>query len=264
VLGLTPQLARGLLEAGARDWPAATRIDLFGAAPGAALIRDLQRDLTANLSLLYGATETGSVARAGPAALLADPDDAGPILPNAELVVVDAAGAPLPAGETGLLRMRTRGMATRYMDDASATARCFVQGWFQPGDRGRLLPGGRLRIEGRGDDMMILGTLNIFPAEIERAAEGFPGVAECAAFARHSAVQGDIPMLAVVARDGFDAAALLAHCRERLGQRAPRKVVVVPALPRNAAGKVLRRDLALGVARDPPGRAEAPLNGGVA
>ena len=109
-------------------------------------------------------------------------------------------GAPLPAGETGLLRMRTPGMATRYLDDGEATARCFVDGWFQPGDMGRLLPDGTLRVEGRGDDMMILGTLNIFPAEIERAAEGFPGVADCAAFALRSAVHGDIPMLAVVAR----------------------------------------------------------------
>ena len=109
---------------------------------------------------------------------------------------------------------------------------------------GCLLPDGTLRIAGRGDDMMILGTLNIFPAEIERAAEGFRGVVECAAFPLRSAVHGDIPMLAAVTRDGFDAAALLAECRAKLGLRAPRKVVVVAALPRNAAGKVLRRELA--------------------
>ena len=59
---------------------------------------------------------------------------------------------------------------------------------------GCLLPDGTLRIAGRGDDMMILGTLNIFPAEIERAAEGFRGVVECAAFPLRSAVHGDIPM----------------------------------------------------------------------
>jgi len=244
VLGLTPQLATGLLNGAGQDWPAATRIDLYGAAPGAALVRRLQAEVTRNLSVLYGATETGSVARAGPEALLRDPDSVGPILPNAALRVVDEAGRDLPVGETGLLRIRTIGMATQYLGDEAATSRCFVDGWFQPGDMGCLSPEGTLQVAGRGDDMMILGTLNIFPAEIERAAEGFPGVAECAAFAMRSARHGDIPMLAVVAREGFDAAALLAHCRAALGMRAPRKVVPVASLPRNAAGKVLRRELA--------------------
>jgi acyl-CoA synthetase (AMP-forming)/AMP-acid ligase II len=94
--------------------------------------------------------------------------------------------------------------------------------------------------------MMILGTINIFPLEIERVAAGFPGVAECAAFAQRSATLGDIPALAVVAAGGAtpDAAALLAHCRAQLGVRAPRRVIMLPALPRNAAGKVLRQDLA--------------------
>ncbi len=99
-------------------------------------------------------------------------------------------------------------------------------------------------LAGRSDEMMNLGSLKIFPAEIEVAAEGFPGVVEHAAFARHAPALGDIPMLAVVASAPFDAAALLAHCRARLGVRAPRKVVVVASLPRNARGKVIRRALA--------------------
>ena len=75
-------------------------------------------------------------------------------------------------------------------------------------------------------------------------AEGFPGLVDCAAFAWRSAALGDLPMLAVVSAAGFDAAALLAHCRARLGLRAPRRVLELPALPRNAQGKVLRRELA--------------------
>jgi long-chain acyl-CoA synthetase len=90
--------------------------------------------------------------------------------------------------------------------------------------------------------MMMLGTINIFPAEIERAAEGFPGLADCAAFALRSPTLGDIPALAAVetAPGALDTAALLAACRARLGLRAPRRVVVVPALPRTATGKVQR------------------------
>jgi acyl-CoA synthetase (AMP-forming)/AMP-acid ligase II len=91
--------------------------------------------------------------------------------------------------------------------------------------------------------MMVMNSINIFPAEIERAAAGFPGLRECAAFPVPMARYGQIPLLAVVADPGFDAEALLAHCRAQLGVRAPRKVVRVEQLPRNATGKVLRRTL---------------------
>ena len=247
MLGVSPHQAESLLAA-RKDgpWPAATSIDLAGAAPGDGLVQRLQAALTDRVFTLYGTSEVGSVARAGPAAHAAHPEGSGRVMPGAEVAVVDEAGAPLPPGEIGLLRIRTAGMADRYLGDEDATARCFRGGWFQPGDLGRLLPDGTLVVAGRSDDMMVLGSLNIFPAEIERAASGFPGLADCAAFARRSAAQGDIPMLAAVeaAPGSLDAAALLAHCRARLGLRAPRRVVVMAALPRNAAGKVLRHALA--------------------
>jgi acyl-CoA synthetase (AMP-forming)/AMP-acid ligase II len=243
MLGLAPHQAESLLASRREGtWPAGTSIDLAGAAPGDGLVQRLQAALTAQVFTLYGTSEVGSVARAGPADHAAHPGGAGRVLPTAEAMVVDGAGAPLPAGEAGLLRLRTTGMAQRYLGDDEATARCFVGGWFQPGDLGRLLPDGTLVVLGRADEMMLLGSLNIFPAEIEAVAAGFPGLADCAAFARRSATQGDIPMLAAVesAPGSLDAAALLAACRDRLGVRAPRRVVLVPALPRNAAGKVMR------------------------
>jgi acyl-CoA synthetase (AMP-forming)/AMP-acid ligase II len=137
-------------------------------------------------------------------------------------------------------------MARGYLDDPEASARAFRDGWFQPGDRGRLEPDGTLVFAGRDAEMMMLGTINIFPAEIEAAAQGFPGVADCAAFALRSPALGDIPALAVVevAPGAVDVPALAASCRARLGLRAPRRVVVVPALPRTATGKVQRDRLA--------------------
>jgi acyl-CoA synthetase (AMP-forming)/AMP-acid ligase II len=243
LLGISPYQAEALLAARREGpWPAATRIDLAGAAPGDGLVQRLQAALTEQVHTLYGTSEVGSVARAGPADHAAHPEGSGRVIPSVEVVVVDEAGTPLPAGETGLLRIRTPGMARGYLGDAEATARCFIDGWFQSGDRGRLMPDGTLVVAGRSDDMMVMGTINIFPAEIERAAAGFPGLADCAAFARRSPALGDIPMLAAteVAPGSLDAAALLAQCRARLGLRAPRGVVVVAALPRNAAGKVMR------------------------
>jgi acyl-coenzyme A synthetase/AMP-(fatty) acid ligase len=92
--------------------------------------------------------------------------------------------------------------------------------------------------------MMILASMNVFPAEIESVIESIPGVVECAAFAMKSTEFGDVPMVAVVAGGGLAAEAIRAHARETLGLRSPRKVFLVDALPRGREGKVRRSELA--------------------
>ncbi len=224
-------------------WPPGTRILTTGTRVPQAVRLQAQARLGCALHVIYGTTEVGLVSIAGPDDHGRHPDSAGQVLPGVEAEVTGEDGQPLPPGEEGLLRFRSAGAVRGYVDDPEADARFFDDGWFRPGDVGRVLPGGELLVAGRADDRMTLGIIKIFPAEIEAAAEGFPELRDCAAFAVPSGALGDIPVLAVVAGDGFDAAALLAHCRARLGLRAPRKVVVLAALPRNASGKVVRRDL---------------------
>lgn len=190
--------------------------------------------LTPDVCVLYGTSETGPVTIAQPAHHDEHPDTVGPPVPGVRDEVVDEDGRVLPRGGRGLVRVRSAAAATAYLDDPEATARAFRDGWFHPGDAGWMTPDGALVLAGRADDMMNLGTIKIFPAEIEAAAAGFPGLGECAAFALRSAEHGDIPLLAVVAREGMDTAALLAACRERLGLRAPRRIVTLDALPRIA------------------------------
>jgi acyl-CoA synthetase (AMP-forming)/AMP-acid ligase II len=93
--------------------------------------------------------------------------------------------------------------------------------------------------------MMILNSIKIFPAEIERVLEEQPGVKAAAAFAKPPRAHGDIPVAAVEAHPSAVIAGdeLMARVRERLGLRAPRKIIVVDALPRNAAGKILKSEL---------------------
>lgn len=234
-------------------WPARTALRVVGSVVSPALRDRLRAVLTPRLHVSYATTETGPICLARPEHRDGDPTGVGPPLPGVELLIVDEAGAPVPPGQPGRIRIRAPGMARGYLDDAEATARAFRDGWFQPGDYGRIDATGALIFVGRDAEMMILGTINVFPAEIERAAEGFPGLAACAAFALRSATLGDIPALAAVeaAPGALDRAALLAHCRARLGVRAPRRVMLVPALPRNAAGKVLR-DRLTEMAEEPP------------
>jgi acyl-CoA synthetase (AMP-forming)/AMP-acid ligase II len=160
--------------------------------------------------------------------------------------VVDEQGAPRPPDEIGQVRIRSGVMVNGYVGDPIATARHFRDGWFYPGDMGSFTRDGVLRYHGRKDDMMVLNGINIFPAEIERTLEEHPAVKHAAAFPLESPVYGDIPV-AVVELNGtmrVDESSLAAYAREQLGARAPRKVVIVDALPRNAAGKVVKRDLA--------------------
>lgn len=248
IVVLAPSRVEALLHEAPRmgGWPAGVALNLTGTAVPGALRQRIQAELTHDLHVLYGTTECGVCAIALPEDHARHPDGLGRPW-SASAIVVDDAGRRLPPGTPGFLRILSAGRAEGYLDDAETTAKAFLPGgWYHTGDIAALTPDGHVIFGGRGDDMMILGTINIFPAEIEGAAAGFPGLAECAAFSVHSAAHGDVPMLAVVegAPGALDAAALLAHCRARLGLRAPRKVVLVPALPRNGLGKVLRRELA--------------------
>lgn len=246
-VNLSPLKAEALLAEAARPgappWPAGTGITLAGGPVPAALRRRLAEALTPDVHVLYGTSECGPVCIAGPADHALDPATVGPPAAGVTVEAVDEDGRALPPGERGYLRIRSPAAATGYLDDAEATARAFRDGWFLPGDVGHVTPCGAVVLAGRADDMMNLGTMKIFPSEIEQAAAGFPGLRDCAAFALPARALGDIPVLAAEAADGFDAAALHVHLRGRLGLRAPRRVLPVATLPRNASGKVVRRDL---------------------
>jgi acyl-CoA synthetase (AMP-forming)/AMP-acid ligase II len=193
----------------------------------------------------YGAREASGIASTYPV----DPDPSletvGPPLPTAELEIVDGEGNAVPRGEIGEIRVRTTAMIHAYHRDPVATSRHFKDGWFHPGDLGSLTANGSLCLHGRADDMMNMNGIKIFPAEIERTLEGDPAVRAAAAFGLPSPMHGQIPVAAVELHDPatHSVAALLARARERLGVRAPRKIFVVDALPRNATGKVLKREL---------------------
>ena len=246
-LRLSPPQAQSLIDmapGGAdRRLPGDMAVYVGGSRIAPSMRAAFQRAQSRSLHVEYGATEVGNIAVAGPDLHERLPDAVGRPLPGVVLEVIDEADRVLPPGIDGLIRIRTPGMAAGYLDDPAMSAKAFRDGWYYSGDRGHLNDEGILIFGGRDDDMMILNSINIFPAEIERVVEGFPGVIECAAFPMRSQVHGDIPMLAVVADGTCDLKMLMSLCRERLGIRAPRKVIGLERLPRSAEGKVIRRDL---------------------
>ena len=247
-LQLTVLQARALATDGdGRDrLPASTRVFLGASRMPAGLPAAFEARVGGRVYNRYGTTEIGIVSTMYPEGDDGTPDSVGRLAAGIELEIVDEDGRRLPPGEPGEIRLRCESMVERYFGDPVATATHFANGWFYPRDVGMVTTEGVLRYLGRKDDLMMLNGINIFPAEIERVLEEHPAVKSAAAFPIASATYGDIPAAAVELNGTMpvEASALSAYARQRLGVRGPRKVVIVDALPRNAAGKVVKRELA--------------------
>ena len=247
VLQLSVLQARNLLHRGGdARLPATTRI-LLGAArmpPGFA--REVESAVGGRVYDRYGSTEANLVATTYPDGDDGTTDAVGRPLRGIEIEIVDEDDRPVERGAVGEIRTRSPCVASGYHDDPVACARQFRGGWYYTGDAGRIDERGLLHLLGRRDDMMSLNGINIIPAEIECVLEAHPSVRTAAAFPIRSPIHGDIPAAAVELRTpgAVDAVEIVRYAREHLGERAPRKVVVVDALPRNAAGKVVKRLLA--------------------
>jgi long-chain acyl-CoA synthetase len=232
-------------EGNAQPFRPGTAIFTAGSRVPLSLRQKFRNRFAVPLFVHYGAREFGRIATTFPRRDEDDVETVGPPVPGVDLEIVDGDGRPLPRGEIGEVRVRGEGMASEYHRDPAATARHFRDGWFHPGDLGSLAPSGALCLHGRADDMMNLDGIKILPADIERVLEEHPGVRAAVAFAKSSPAHGDIPLAAIELHDSASVAIdeLLAQARERLGVRAPRRIFVLAALPRNASGKVVRREL---------------------
>jgi acyl-coenzyme A synthetase/AMP-(fatty) acid ligase len=216
-----------------------------GSAISVALRSELRSRVCANLYVNYGSTEAGMIARADPDSLQQFPDAAGYLMPWVEAETVDDKGTALRRGSHGNLRFRIPAMASGYEGDPEATAKTFRDGWYYPGDTGSIDSRGMLTLGGRADDIINIGGTKIDPLVVEAVLNQDPAVRESVVVA--AMTDNGVPVVVgvVVAQQAFDAAALRAKCRERLGwQVAPAAIVTVERLPRNAEGKLLRREVA--------------------
>ena len=206
----------------------------------------IRQHLTENLFVGYGTNECGSITRAGPPAVFAVEGTVGQAGRGVALEIVDEQDRPMPPGAVGRIRVRTPGMVGAYLNDPVATRQAWRDGWFYPGDLGRLSTLGELIHCGRADQMMIFNGINMYPAEIEQCLTGHPDVTDAAAFAIPDPVHQDIPMCVVSLERGSRTteAQLLAYARERLGFRSPQRVFAMVTIPRNEQGKPLRARIA--------------------
>lgn len=173
---------------------------------------------------------------------------AGQVIEGADVRVVDPGTLlDVAPGEPGELWFRTPKRMIGYLGQPESTAQVIVKGdWVRTGDIGRIDEDGFIFVIDRLKDLIISGGENIFTPEVEAVIAEHPSVAEAAVIGMPDPAMGESVMAVVVAVPGatIDPAAIMAYSRERLaGFKCPRAVEVVDALPRNASGKVLKREL---------------------
>ena len=157
---------------------------------------------------------------------------------------VDEMHRPLPPGEVGRIRYRGPAVATGFWNDTDASAEAFRDGWYYPGDLGMRDAQGFLYLNGRVKDMIIRGGINIYPGDIEAALQLHPAVVEAAVVGWPSREFNEEVAAFVIANGAIDAHELRELCRSRLASyKVPREVFVVPELPRNSLGKIVKAAL---------------------
>ncbi|MEO8811986.1 MAG: fatty acid--CoA ligase [Caulobacteraceae bacterium] len=226
---------------------------LYGASPiPLDLLKECMEVFGCGFVQMYGMTETcGTIVALPPEdhdpAGNARMRSAGKALPGVEIAVIDEAGAPVPAGTVGEIASRSVRNMTGYWNLAEATANTIdASGWLRTGDAGYLDADGYVFIHDRVKDMIITGGENVYPAEVENAIFGHPDVADVAVIGVPDPKWGEAVKAMVVRKAGADpsAADIIGWARERIaGFKTPKSVDFIDALPRNASGKILRRQL---------------------
>lgn len=207
------------------------------------LRQEIRRRLTPGLIVSYGSNEVNVLAVADGQLQDGFPDCVGRCVPGIEVEAVDDDESPVPPGTMGVLRFRAPWFPSGYMDDEAASRKAFRAGWFYPGDTGVLGPDKVIHLKGRVDDVINFDGVKIAPLDIEAVLLAHPAVVEAAAFPMPSRIHQQVPVAAVTVRTATSTEELLAFARGRLGTRGPAQVVVLPTLPKNKMGKVLKNEL---------------------
>ena len=217
------------------------------AASGSALPGDLgvnwMDQFGDNLYNIYGSTEVAYATIATPQDLREAPGTAGKP-PHATIVrIYDENDEPVPTGETGRIFV---GNGILFEGYTGGGHKAMIDGLMSSGDVGRFDEDGRLFVEGRDDEMIVSGGENVFPKEVEDCLARHEAVHEAAAIGVVDDDYGKRLKAFVVLADGKEASEddLKAHVKTNLARyKVPREIVFLDELPRNATGKVLKREL---------------------
>jgi long-chain acyl-CoA synthetase len=223
------------------------KVCISGAAPlPVQVLRDFEARFGIPLIEGYGLSEASPVVTKNP---LNGPRKAGSIgipIPDVEVSVQDDQGQILPPRQIGEICVRGGNVMLGYWNQPEETAKAFRNGWLLTGDVGYRDEDGYFFITDRKKDMLLVNGMNVYPREIEEVIYQFPGVKEAAVVGVSDPRRGEQPVAFVAPNEGtvIDEAGLIQFLRSKLADyKVPKHVNILPALPRNPTGKILKTTL---------------------
>ncbi len=217
-----------------------------GAALPMATMQAFEKNASLPLLEGYGLSETSPVVSINPLRALRKPGTVGLPIPGVSVAILDDAQKPVPPGQVGEIAVQGPNVMKGYWNNPSATAETIKNGWLLTGDMGLKDEDGYIKIVDRKKEMIIVRGMNVYPKEVEDVMAGHPAVAFAAVVGKPDAHRGEAPMAAVILKQGQQTSSkeLLKYCQEKLADyKLPRKVLFVTEFPRNATGKILKREL---------------------
>jgi o-succinylbenzoate---CoA ligase len=228
-------------------YPASLRCVLLGGGPAPRPLLEACAARGIPVSQSYGLTESCSqAATLAPADALRKIGSAGRPLMQVQLRIVNEQGQITQAGEPGVIHLKGPSITRGYDHRPEATAQAIHDGWLSTGDIGYLDDEGYLYILDRRNDLIISGGENVYPAEIESVLLSHPDIVEAGVCGQPDADWGQVPIAFVQLKPDSTVTTDTLHTfiEPRLARyKRPKAIHIVDALPRNSAGKLLRREL---------------------
>jgi len=222
----------------------------FCVSGGAAMPEEIMKRFEEKFGILiyegYGPTECSPVTNVNPIGGKRKALSVGLPVEHVKLCIKDGEGNNLPNGEVGEICVQGPNVMKGYWNRPEATAESFFGDWFRTGDLGKKDDEGYYYIVDRMKDMIIVNGMNVYPRIVEEVLYQHPDIAECAVIGIDDNLHGEIVAAYIATTSGKELSAsdLRVFCRDKLGRyQIPRKYFFVDALPKNATGKILKREL---------------------
>lgn len=223
------------------------RIFISGSAPlPMQTLKEFEEKFHIPLIEGYGLSEASPVVSKNPLHGIHKAGSIGIPIANVEISVQDNDGKMLGANETGEICVRGGNVMQGYWNQPEETKKAFRGNWLLTGDVGHRDADGYYYITDRKKDMLLVNGINVYPREIEEVIYHFPGVKEAAVIGVPDARRGEQPVAFVAAAEGktIDEKELAQFIRSKLADyKSPKQIIILPALPKNATGKILKTEL---------------------
>jgi acyl-coenzyme A synthetase/AMP-(fatty) acid ligase len=244
---LVPTLLRRLLALPRGNRPLLVGLNRL-LSTGAILHPDERATVMSNLNPnfinYYGSTEGGGTSVLLPKHSGDAASSVGEPIYQTEIQIVDEKDQELPAGEPGLIRYQSPGVSDNFYNDPGASAEAFRDGWFYPGDIGRIDEEGLLYLVGRAKDVIIRAGVNIYPAEIEQVLLNHPAIDDAVAVAWPHPERGEDVAVFAVTNEAVEEETLRDYCRENIAAyKVPKGIFFTEEMPKTALGKIIKADL---------------------